>query len=190
MPDHILVPESMAALSAFCSDDNALLTALRQLISRQPLKPGIVCLGAHMLHGLDACEAGWAIADKFTYDPTAEIAESVSITESGGTDVIDSIASGPGQALCPAGTRAWIDDGRSAGRSIVVVTPFGSRLPARLWKGFLARNGVDLEGSDDASGSMELIEIDRFDDLIDAEGLKPRGEWTADCPDVAELVRG
>ena len=71
-----------------------------------------------------------------------------------------------------------------------MVTPFGSRLPARLWKGFLARNGVDLEGSDDASGSMELIDIDSFDDLIDAEGLRPRDEWTADCPDVAELMRG
>ena len=189
-PDRILVPETMSALAAFCSDRNALLTALRQLIARQPASTGIVCLGAHMLHGLDACAAGWELADRFMEDESGEIAESVAYGEAGGTEVIDSLASGPGQVLCPAGTPAWIKSGRTKGRSIVVVTPFGSRLPAKLWKAYLARNGIDGAGDQERSGLPELVDLDRFDDLIDADGVKPRDEWVADCPDVAELARG
>ena len=179
----------MAALSAFCSDKNALLTALRRLTTRQPESPGIVCLGAHMLHELDACDAGWALTDRFALDPTAEIAESISVGKSSGMDVIDSVASGPGLVLCPAGSKAWIDHAREAGRKVVIVMPLGSRLPARLWGAYLARNGIDV-AADEQPGSMELIEIDQFDELIDPEGLRTLDEWAADCPDVAELARG
>lgn len=176
------------ALSAFCDDRNGLLTSLRRLIARQPSTPGIVCLGAHMLHGLDACEAGWAFADKFAVDPTAEIAESVSVGKSSGIDVIDSIASGSGQVLCPAGSRAWIDHARSVGRQVVVVTLLGSRLPPKLWSAFLLRNGIDA--SSDQPGVWELIDLDQFDQMIDPEGLRTLDEWAADCPDVVELARG
>lgn len=188
-PDRILIPESMSALGAFCGDDNAMLVALRQLIGRLGESPGMLCLGANILHSLDSCEAGWEFADRLAEDRTADIAETVAIAEAGGTDVIDSIASGPGQVLCPAGTAAWIAHARGAGRSVVVVTPLGTRLPSRLWQTFLTRNGV-TSGRNDGSGSRELLETASFDDLIDGEGVRPLDAWAADCPDVAELARG
>lgn len=186
-PDRVLVPESMSALTAFCRDDNAMLVALRQLIARQPESAGILCLGATIVHALDPCDAGWEFCDRVTADRTADIAETVAIAESGGTDVIDSIASGPGEVLCPGGTTAWIEHARASGRSVVVVTPIGTRLPARMWRGFLARNGMSPENEGDQM-AMELLQISRFDDVVDADGVRPLEAWAADCPDVAELA--
>ena len=190
LPDRVLIPEAMPALGAFSHDENALLVAIRQLISRQPESPGLLCLGATMLDGVDAWAAGDRVVDQFLSDRTVEVAESIAVAEAGGTDVIDSIASGPGHVLCPSGTQAWMDHSREAGRSIVVVTPFGTRLPELLWRSYLERNGhtgTPQEGTPPVS--PEVIELSRFDDLIDRDGVTPLDAWTPDCPEVAEIAR-
>ena len=183
-PDRVLVAESVPALSAFASRPGPMLVALRQLIVRQPDSPGLLGLAAHMVQALDPIEAGWSFAESLELDQTAEHAEEIAIAEAGGTDVIDSIASGPGQLLCPVGTVAWIEHARSAGRSVAGVTPTGTRLPRLLWASFLDRN----RAAEPDSG-FELVAVDRFDDLIGPDGLGPVDGWSADCPDVAEVAR-
>ncbi len=191
-PDRILVSESVPALAAFARKPQALLVAVRQLIVRQPDSPGLYALAAHMIHALDAIDAGWDFAALLEQDRTAEIAESIAITEAGGTDVIDSIASGRGaggavDVLCPAGTTAWIAHAREGGRSVAVVTPVGTRLPAMLWAGFLERNG--LSSPEPTTGESERIPLDAFDDLIGPDGIQPLSAWEPDAPDVAEIAR-
>lgn len=180
-PDRILVAESMPALAQFSSEPNALLVSLRQLIARQPDSPGLLCLAANMVNALDSLEAGYEVVDAFDADRTTDIAEAVAIAEAGGTDVIDSIASGPSEILCPLGTAAWIDSARAAGRSAIVVTPYGSRLPRLLWAAFKGRNH-DPE-------RHETIDLDRFDNVLSADGIAELTSWVPDCPDVAELAR-
>jgi len=183
-PDRILVGEAVPALGAFSSQPGAMLVALRQLISRQPESPGLLALAAHMLQALDPLEAGWAFADALDTDRTSEQAEEVAISESGGTDVIDSIITGPGEALCPLGTGVWVDHASAAGRSVVLVTPMGTRLPRLLYGSYLERNGCS--SSDDV---VERIPLSRFDDLIGPDGVLPVSSWVPDCPDVAEVAR-
>ena len=153
-----------------------------------------------MVHSLDPIDRGWEFADELAQDRTLEIAETIAITEAGGTDVIDSIASGLGAAnenpvvLCPAGTKAWIDHAREQGRSLAAVTPLGSRLPPMLWSRYLDLNvtvgntGAEAFG-EAIPGEHELIALDVFDELIGSAGLTPPNDWRPDCPDVAELAR-
>lgn len=161
-----------------------MLVAVRQLIVRQPESPGLLALAAHMVQSLDPAEAGWAFAGLLEDDPTAEEAESLAFVESGGTDVIDAVVTGPGEALCPLGTKAWIADARAAGRALVLVTPRGTRLPRLLWASYLDRNE---EAS--RNRSLERLALDCFDDLLGPEGLGRVTSWEADCPDVAEVAR-
>jgi hypothetical protein len=144
-----------------------------------------------MLQSLDPVDAGWVFANELEFDPTSEIAASIAIAESGGTDVIDSIASGPDAVLCPAGTIAWIEHAKSLGRSVAVVTPYGSRLPNLLWRSYLERNGVAAPSAHAKPGpmSVECLPIDSFDDLIGPGGVAPLSSWKPDCPDVAEVAR-
>ena len=184
--------ESVPALAAFARNPQALLVAMRQLIVRQPDSPGLFALAAHMIQALDPIDAGWEFAQLLEQDRTAEIAESVAITEAGGTDVIDSIASGSlgggsVEVLCPAGTGAWIEHARAGGRSIAIVTPVGSRLPAMMWMGFLERSGFGA--GEPMTGGPERIALDRFDDLIGPDGVQALSSWVPDCPDVAEIAR-
>ena len=190
VPDNVLVYESMPALAAFGRDPNGLLIALRQLIARQPESPGLLALAATMVHAIDPVSAGYEFADRMQADQSALHAERISSSESGGTDVIDSIASGPGKVLCPGGTGAWVSAARDAGRSLVVVTPRGSRLPQQLWKSYLARNSIVVAPPDDAPPvGAEVLSIDTFDDLIESEGITPPDSWIADCPDSIEIAR-
>jgi len=190
-PDKILVAESVPAFSAFADDPRAMLVALRQLITRQPDSPGLLGLAAHMVQSLDPVDAGWVFANELEFDPTSEIAASLAIAESGGTDVIDSIASGPGEVLCPAGTTAWIEHAKSLGRSVAIVTPYGSRLPNLLWRSYLERNGLAALSAhaEPEPMSVERLPLDRFDDLIGPDGVAPVTSWKSDCPDVAEVAR-
>lgn len=170
-----------------------MLVAIRQLIIRQPESPGLLALAAHLIHSLDPIDAGSAFSDELDADRTSEIAESVAITEAGGTDVIDSIASGRAASgevsvICPLGTTAWIDHARNEGRAVVVVTPIGTRLPRLLWSSYLQRNGYP-ETPDDAPNGVEHLSILRFDDLVCSTGIEPLSEWLSDCPDVAEVAR-
>lgn len=195
-PDKMLVAESVPALAAFAHNPNALLVALKGLISRQRTSPGLLALGAHMMHSLEPIPAGWAFADELAADRTTEIAETVAIAEAGGTDVIDTVASGRNadsgeiEFLCPAGTEAWIDHAKGAGRSVVAVTPMGTRLPAMLWGRFIDEH--DRVGGDDAGslpGEFERLPATRFDDVIGPNGVTPLEDWEPDCPDVAEVAR-
>ena len=199
-PDSFLVAEAVPALNAFAHDPNAMLVALKGLISRQPESPGLLCLAAHMIHALEPVAAGWAFADSLEEDQTLDIAETIAITEAGGTDVIDSIASGIDpqfdldaetdiSVLCPAGTTAWIAHAREAGRSVAVVTPLGSRLPALLWERFRNHQERLGDGTSGHSGEHELISLDVFDDVIGPTGLTPLDAWQSDSPDVAEVAR-
>lgn len=183
-PDRILVAESVPALGAFARSPGAMLVALRQLIVRQPESAGLLALAAHMVQSLEPVEAGWAFAESLEMDRTTDQAEEIAISESGGTDVIDSLVSGPSEMLVPTGTTAWIEHARSAGRSVVVVTPLGTRLPRLLWRSYLERNGFSPDHRD-----VELLDLDTFDDVIGPEGLLPVTSWQADCPDVAEVAR-
>jgi len=143
-----------------------------------------------MLHAIDSWDAGQRVVDNVIDDRTEEIAEATAIAEAGGTDVIDSIASGPGQVLCPPGTAAWIDHSRTQGRSVVIVTPYGTCLPELLWGSYLDRNGFGTPiDSDVPPVGAEVIEIDRFDDLIGGQGIRPLDAWSPDCPDVVEIAR-
>lgn len=189
-PDRFLVAESAHGLAAFSHDQNALLVAVRQLIARHPRSTGLLCLAAHMLHDVDPSSAAYEFAEKLESDRSIDHAESIAVAEAGGTDVIDSIASGSDMVLCPSGTRAWVEHARDAGRSVVVVTPTGSRLPSMLWRGFLDRNSfpVDVAQGNRNSGP-ELLSVGCFDDLIDSNGVTPLAGWVPDCPDVAELSR-
>ena len=195
-PDSFLVAESVPALAVFSDDPNAMLIALKGLITRQPESPGLLGLAAHMVHSLDPVSAGWAFADALRTDRTADIAETIAIAESGGTDLIDSVASGVDPEsgcltmLCPAGTDAWIQRARSDGRSVAVVTPKGSRLPTLLWSRFITKHErVQTDPKQTIAGELELIDAGRFDDTVCDEGLMPLAEWEADCPDVAEVAR-
>lgn len=193
-PDRFLVAESVPAFSAFARDQRALLVALKGLIVRQPESPGLLALAAHMVQSLEPIEAGWSFADSLTDDRTLEIAETIAIAEAGGTDVIDSIATGrcsesnAVQVLCPAGTAAWVEHSRQGGRSVVIVTPLGSRLPALLWGRFLDHNGNPELGVNEP-GQNELITLDTFDNLIGPNGIGETNSWQPDCPDVAEVAR-
>lgn len=188
-PDRILVAESIPALAAFSHTPQMLLVALRQLIARQPESPGLLAVGAHMLHSLDPIDAGWSFSQSLDDDRTVDIAETTAIAESGGTDVIDSIASGRGangsgvEVLCPIGTRDWLADCRNKGRSAAVVTPLGSRLPPLLWGAFSAQEGGP------GAMSAERLSLADFDDVIGPQGVAPLSTWSPDCPDVAELAR-
>ena len=179
-----------------------MLVALKGLITRQPESPGLLCLAAHMVHSLDPVTSGWEFADELSADQTTDIAETIAITEAGGTDVIDSVASGIDgdstevMVLCPAGTEAWIESARSAGRSLAIVTPMGSRLPAMLWSRFQREHprvtSDATEGSaasDRSPGEFELLPLSLFDDVISPVGLTPLSDWQPDCPDVAEVAR-
>ncbi|MFT7474150.1 MAG: hypothetical protein ACI81L_001071 [Verrucomicrobiales bacterium] len=190
-PDQILVAESVPAFAAFADDPRAMLVALRQLVTRQPDSPGLLGLAAHMVQSLDPVDAGWVFSNELEFDTTSEVAASIAIAESGGTDVIDSIASGPDAVLCPAGTTAWIEHAKSLGRSVAVVTPFGSRLPNLLWRSYLERNGVAAlsEHAKPEPMSAECLDIEVFDDLIGPDGVAPISSWKPDCPDVAEVAR-
>lgn len=180
-PDRFLVSEAASSLAAFAREPNALLVAQRQLISRRPESPGLLCLAAHMAHATDAVGAGYEFATSVELDSTMEVAEELAVTEAGGTDVIDSIASGPGEVLCPAGTSAWVEHARSAGRSVIVVMPKGTRLPKLLWASFLERNGGEAAG--------ELLPMETFDDLVTDSGIQPVSAWRPDAPDAAEFAR-
>lgn len=179
--------ESVPAFAAFARDPNAMLVALKGLVSRQPESSGLLCLAAHMVHSLDPVTSGWEFADALTADQTMQIAETVAITEAGGTDVIDSIASGIDtetsdvELLCPVGTKAWIEQARSAGRSLATVTPLGSRLPAMLWTRFQREHP--------RAGDLEVLPLSLFDDVVGPSGLTPLSEWEPDAPDVAEVAR-
>ncbi len=172
-----------------------MLVALKGLISRQPESPGLLGLAAHVLQSLEPVAAGWEFADELAADKTMEIAETIAITEAGGTDVIDSIASGFDSEsggvmlLCPAGTTAWIEQARSDGRSIAGVTPLGSRLPAMLWSRYLKNHDRVGDSREPTLGQHELIPVDQFDDLIGNTGLMPPADWRPDSPDVAEVAR-
>jgi len=183
-PDRILVSEAVPALGAFVRRPGAMLVALRQLIVRQPESAGLLALAAHMVQALEPVEAGWAFAESLEMDRTTDQAEEIARSESGGTDVIDSLVSGPSEVLVPMGTTAWIEHARSAGRSVVVVTPLGTRLPRLLSKSYLERNGFSSDHRD-----VELVDLETFDDVIGPEGLLPVSSWQADCPDVAEVAR-
>lgn len=160
-----------------------MLIALKGLISRQPESPGLLALAAHMVHSLDAVASGWEFANDLTEDSTPDIAETVAITEAGGTDVIDTVASGiDGETgdlmmMCPVGTKAWIEHARAGGRSVIAVTPKGSRLPTMLWTRF------------SESHHHEVLAADLFDDAICSSGVEPLSQWQPDCPDVAEVAR-
>jgi hypothetical protein len=137
-----------------------------------------------MVHSLDSIEAGWEFSDLLETDATATQAEELALAEAGGTEVIDSLVSGPGIALCPLGTNSWIESARERGRSVVLVTPAGTRLPRLLWLSYLERCGVSA-----GDESTEQIPLDQFDDLLGPAGLGAVSSWRPDCPDVAEVAR-
>ena len=182
-PDRILVAEAVPALSAFASNPGAMLVALRQLISRQPESPGLLVLAARVLTAIDPIEAAWELADELEVDPGNDLADELITDEAGGLELVDSVASGPGEVLVPPGRSAWIRDARSAGRSVVVLTPLGTRLPKLLWRGFLDRNPRLF----DVGAPHERVSIAEFDEVVGPGGIQPAATWSPDCSDVAEM---
>ena len=179
----MLVAESVPAFNSFASNPGALLVALRQLITRQPESPGLVVLGARMLTALDPIEAAWELVTELESDPSSDLADELLTDEAGGVELIDCVASGPGELLCPPGRSDWISDARRAGRAVVGLAPLGSRLPKLLWRGYLERNRLLFE-----TGAVhELIPLDSFDELIGPGGIQPAAAWSPDCADVAEM---
>lgn len=181
--DRILVAESMPAFSAFASRPEALLVSLRQLIRRQPESPGLVVLGATMLTDLDPISAGWSLVELLEADRTRDHANRLATDEAGGIELIETIASGPGQLLCRPGVHTWIDDIHRRGRTVAVPTPLGSRLPRLLWRGFTERIAATRSGV-----ALEIVDSRLVDELVGPCGVQPVDAWSPDCPDVAELV--
>ncbi len=181
-PDRVLVAEAVPALAAFADDPSRLLLALRQLIGRQPDSPGLVVLGARMLAALDPIEAAWAFADELEADDTITDADRLAHEQGLHVEVVDCVASGPGEVLVPPGAGAWMDDAVAENRTIIGVTPLGTRLPRLLWQGFLARCDRDRP----YGAPTEMVSVDRFDQLA---GPGQAGDgWSSDCSDVAELA--
>lgn len=180
-PDRVLVAESVPALNAFAHDPGRLLVALRQLIGRLPESPGLVVLGARMLSALDPIEAAWRFVDELETDPSGDEADRLIGERGRHVELVDTVASGPAQLLVTPGTTRWIDQARSAGSTVVALTPRGSRLPRLLWSAHLARSQA-------ASRSLppnEVIDADLVDQFLgpDQAGVG----WSSDCSDVAEL---
>lgn len=181
-PDNVLVAESVPAFGAFESDPGALLVSIRQLITRRPESPALLVLGARMLLDLDPLTAGWGFVDELESDRTGLFADEVAMEEAGGVELVETVASGPGEVLCPAGADGWTATARRRGRNIIAITPVGSRLPRLLWQGYQDRNRGGL------TGAPELLSMSVFDELIGPEGPQPVDSWSPDCRDVAELV--
>lgn len=179
-PDKVLVAESVPALAAFAPNSGALLVALRQLIARQPESPGLVVLGATMLNSLDPVAAAWTLVDALEADLTNDHADRTAVDEAGGIDLIETIASGSGEFVCPLGSRPWLEDAHARGRTVAAVTPLGSRLPRMLWTGFLGRITP--------VANFEVLEANSFDEVVGPDGAQPPMTWGPDCPDTAELA--
>ncbi|MGI9607578.1 MAG: hypothetical protein ACR2P0_15730 [Acidimicrobiales bacterium] len=182
-PDRVLVAESVPAITAFAHDSGALLVALRQLIGRQPESPGLLVLAARVLAGMDLIAEAWSLVDSMEADPTIGIADAMPMVSEGGPEIIESIASGPGEVLCAHGTREWIRQARSDSNGVVVVTELATRLPRLLWRGHLDRRGFDPE-----TPGLELLSLDVFDEIVGPEGRQACAAWSPDCPDVAEIA--
>lgn len=182
-PDRVLVAESVPAITAFAHDRGALLVALRRLVSRQPESPGLLVLAGRVLGGLDPVEEAWSLADAMEIDPTIGHVDAQPLASAGGPEIIDSIASGPGEVLCAHGTGEWVRRARADGNGVVVVTELGTRLPRLMWRGHLGRRGVDRNAP-----GLEIVPIDAFDAVIGPEGRQPCAAWSPDCPDVAEIA--
>lgn len=182
-PDRILVAEAMPAFGAFAGNPGALLVALRQLIQRQPASPGLLVMGARVLSSLDPITAGWEFADELAADPTNDHAEELAQHEVGGIELIDTIASGPDGFLCPPGSASWIAEGKAAGRTIVVVSPLGSRLPKLLWRGWLERNGEPST----SRPHNDLVAMADVEEIVGPQGVQPVATWSSDCSDMPEL---
>jgi hypothetical protein len=180
----MLVAEAMPAFSAFARNPGAMLVALRQLIQRQPMSAGLLTMGARVLTSLEPIEAGWEFADQLASDPSGDYADEMAREEAGGIELIESIASGPDGFLCPPGSASWIAEGRAAGRTIVVLTPLGTRLPRLLWQGWLERNGEPS----DVRPFNDLIPRDDVEEIIGPDGVQPVAAWCPDSADVAELA--
>lgn len=181
-PDRVLVAEAVPALAAFAGDPGRLLVALRQLIGRQPESPGLVVLGARMLTALDPIEAAWHFVDELGADASGDRADELIEERGRQVELVDTLASGPTELLVPPGTTRWIGEARTAGSTIVALTPRGSRLPRLLWSAHLERS---LAGSRSLPPN-EVIGADLVDQFLgpDQAGVG----WSSDCSDVAELA--
>ncbi len=177
-PEHLLLSEAVQALSMFSSGPTDLLIPIRQLVARLPESPGLVALGARMLHDLDPLGAAWEFVDAVRDDPTAGHADGVVATEAAGVDVIESVVSTKGEFVGAAGTTVWIDTAKASGRAVYVVTPLGSRLPRPLYEGFVSRISAEQ--------AIERIDVAAIDELIGPDGVD-RDRWSPDCPDAPEL---
>jgi hypothetical protein len=178
-PDLVLVAEAVPALAAFARDKGALLVAVRQLIVRQPDSPGLVVLGARMLTALEPVAAAWAFVDELENDRSGSDTTATP-TDAYVEDVV-TVASGPTQLLVPPGAIRRIERAREANRTVVAITPSGTRLPRLLWKGFLARS----TRHEPYAATNELVDADLVDQFA-GSGQAGVG-WSSDCSDVAEL---
>lgn len=181
-PDSVLVAESVPALTAFADNPGGLLVALRQLIVRQPDAAALVVLGARMLSAVDPEAAAWDFVDELHADTTNDGADTLVAEQGRHVELVDSVASGPGELLVPPGTSRWIEQARRSHKTVVALTPCGSRLPRLLWKGYLDRSTRHQP----YMATTEVIAADAIDQVIgpDQAGVG----WSPDCPDVAELA--
>ena len=121
-------------------------------------------------------------ADELETDDTAAEADRLGQDLGRHVEVIDCVASGPGELLVPPGAATGVDDAVTEGRTVIGVTPLGTRLPRQLWQGFLTRCDRDRP----YGAPTELVPVERFDQLA---GPGQAGEgWSPDCSDVVELA--
>ena len=180
-PDSVLVAEAVPALVSFAGHPGGLLVALRQLIVRQPDAPGLLVLGARMLSAPDPEAAAWALVDELAVDPSGDEADDLVAEQGRHIELVDTVASGPGRVLASPGTARAIARARADHKTVVALTPLGTRLPRLLWQGYLERSSRGQP----FMPSTELIDADEVDQFIGPD--QAGAGWSSDCSDVAEL---
>jgi hypothetical protein len=103
--------------------------------------------------------------------------------------LIEAVATGPGGALCVAGSRAAAAVAYCAEIPVWLVAGVGRRLPEPLWAQLVGRAA---EGRDPWELEDEVVPLGLVSHVVGPDGLAEgiEGLLTAECPMAPELLRG
>ncbi len=145
-PHAVLVQETAAALASFADDPQALVTACRRVVSRQPASGPLLWLAARVLTAGDPRGEAWEAAGRVQGDATAGclaalLPDDATVTVVGWPDEI-------GAALPRRGDlRVLVVDARGEGNGFT----------RRLWQSDVDARDVRVEGLAAAVASSDLV---------------------------------
>ncbi len=176
----LLVEEAADALGFFANEQRALITACRQLLSRQPgVGPLWWLCNRLVLASNPRVEARLVLEDCWQFSAmqhreTAELNTEIGVvihTDAAGTDE-PVMAGGPDvsrQSLVSSDTIRQIDEAETAGLTVWLVMGPGVWLPTLVWKEVKARCHADPRND------LVVLDLDRVDGV-----LRPDGKVTPD----------